>query len=450
MNQNIPLPTLMAQELAHVDLCVLGGSCTGVFAAVRAARLGMKVALVEKQNSFGGVATQALVTVWHSLMDMADTRQIIAGLTYEVLQRLERRDAVDYHPESRAVTYVMNTEELKIELDSLVTAEKNITPFLHTTYCAPLADDDGTLMGVVVAGKSGLGIVYAERFIDATGDGDLVRDLPCPTALADDPQPPTPGMKISGMSRISEMDLVQLIGEHAEEVGMNPDRGWGTFIPGAPDLFYFAPAHVYHVDCSDTRSLTYAEIESRRQIRSVMDLLRKYYPQEHPTLVGVGSYIGGRESRHVRCLYRLTESDILCGQRIPDAIANGTYPCDIHTNNDLGITWKYLDGTEVYRRNGFPDAVRSWLAPGQKAPDFYQVPLKTIIPQGVSNVLVAGRMVDADQSAFGAIRVMVNLNQLGEAAGVAAYNSLNQNLPVSQIDAAKVRHLLASGGSVIL
>jgi glycerol-3-phosphate dehydrogenase len=32
---------------ADVDLCVIGGSCTGVFAAVAAARLGLKVALVE-------------------------------------------------------------------------------------------------------------------------------------------------------------------------------------------------------------------------------------------------------------------------------------------------------------------------------------------------------------------------------------------------------------------
>ena len=33
---------------AEADVCVLGGSCTGVFAAVRAARLGMRVILIEK------------------------------------------------------------------------------------------------------------------------------------------------------------------------------------------------------------------------------------------------------------------------------------------------------------------------------------------------------------------------------------------------------------------
>jgi hypothetical protein len=33
----------------EVDICVLGGSCTGVFAAVQAARLGAKVAIVENR-----------------------------------------------------------------------------------------------------------------------------------------------------------------------------------------------------------------------------------------------------------------------------------------------------------------------------------------------------------------------------------------------------------------
>jgi glycine/D-amino acid oxidase-like deaminating enzyme len=37
------------------DVCVLGGRCTGVFAAVRAAQCGAKVALVEKQNAFGAI-----------------------------------------------------------------------------------------------------------------------------------------------------------------------------------------------------------------------------------------------------------------------------------------------------------------------------------------------------------------------------------------------------------
>ena len=448
--KTIPLTQLNIAELTHADVCVLGGSCTGLFAAVRAARLGLKVALVEKQNSFGGVATQGLVTVWHTLRNMRDDRQIIAGLTQECIERLAVRGAIEHNPESRSVTYVLNTEELKIELDQLVREEKNIIPFLHTSYCAPYLDEDGTVKGAVVASKSGLGVIFAQRFLDATGDGDLVRDLPCETMLAEDPQPPTPGMKISGMENIDEHTLVRLVGEHYAEVGLNPDNGWGTPVPNAKGIFYFAPTHVYHVNCADVNSLTYAEMESRRQVRGVMDLLGKYYPDEKTALVALSSYIGTRESRHVRCLHQFSEHDVLGGVRAQDAIANGTYPCDMHTNEDLGITWKYLDGSEVYRRNGQPDVVRSWLKPGQTPPDFYQVPLGVIIPQNVCNVLVAGRMVDADRTAFGAIRVMVNLNQLGEAAGVAMYDSLNRSISVDQISPVTVRRLLEQGGSIVM
>src|SRR5690606_39592148 len=106
----------------------LGGSCTGVFAAVRAARLGASVAVIEKQNAFGGVATNAMVNTWHSLSNTDFTKQIIAGLTLEVLDRLKKRGAVvesGRNPEDKKIyrsqeIKTFNSHELKIELDELV------------------------------------------------------------------------------------------------------------------------------------------------------------------------------------------------------------------------------------------------------------------------------------------------------------------------------------------
>ena len=65
------------------DVCIAGGSCTGVFAAVRAARMGCSVVLCEEMNVLGGVAVTGLVNIWHTLMDMDDREQVIAGLTEE-------------------------------------------------------------------------------------------------------------------------------------------------------------------------------------------------------------------------------------------------------------------------------------------------------------------------------------------------------------------------------
>ena len=42
--------------------------------------------------------------------------------------------------------------------------------------------------------------------------------------------------------------------------------------------------------------------------------------------------------------------------------------------------------------------------------------LRSQIPVGFDNLITAGRMIDADAGAFGALRVMVNMNQSGEAA----------------------------------
>ena len=68
-------------------------------------------------------------------------------------------------------------------------------------------------------------------------------------------------------------------------------------------------------------------------------------------------------------------------------------------------------------------ASRAWRAAGARNsatdPTFYQIPYRCLVPQGARNVLAAGRLVDADRGAYGAVRVMVNCNQTGEAAGVA-------------------------------
>ena len=79
----------------EADLFVAGGSCTGVFAAVRAARLGLKVVLAERQNCLGGTATAGLVNVWHSLKDTDYKNQVIGGLTAEMTERLVKQGAAE-------------------------------------------------------------------------------------------------------------------------------------------------------------------------------------------------------------------------------------------------------------------------------------------------------------------------------------------------------------------
>ena len=69
--------------------------------------LGAKVAIVEKMNSFGGVATQALVHIWHSFFVTEFQQQIMAGLTLEMADRLQKRGATEQRHRRRGVPHLL-------------------------------------------------------------------------------------------------------------------------------------------------------------------------------------------------------------------------------------------------------------------------------------------------------------------------------------------------------
>jgi hypothetical protein len=71
-----------------------------------------------------------------------------------------------------------------------------------------------------------------------------------------------------------------------------------------------------------------------------------------------------------------------------------------------------------------------------------------ILVNRYDNFIAAGRMINADGGAFGALRVMVNLNQMGEAAGVAAYLALHEHKTIQDVSGKDVQKLLRAGGSV--
>jgi len=435
----------------EADVCVLGGSCTGLFAAVRAARLGARVVIVEKDNCFGGIATTAMVNVWHSLWDTEGKRQIIAGLTEEVVDRLDRRGAVLRHERtnpSRGFTF--NSEELKIELDELA-REAGLGICFHTQFVAPLLSDGGRLVAVAVENKSGRGAIRAKLFIDATGDADLVARLGGETYFANHLQPATACARLAGWNTLGDAAgrLGELIREHGPAHGLPPTFAWGNFVPGS-DVYMLAATRIHGINPADADQLTHGEIEGRRQVRAIMDILRAAAPDARLSLEALPSRLGLRESRHIRSPYQLTGDDVLAGRAFDDAIALGSYRVDVHHQDKPGITLRYLDGTEEYHRPGFPCERGRWRPETPTNPTFYQVPYRTLLPiGGPDNVIVAGRMLDVDPIAHAAVRVMVNMNQTGEAAGVAAVLALDTPGGFPAVSTTALRSALSRGGSAL-
>jgi FAD-dependent oxidoreductase family protein len=411
--------------------------------------MGLRVAIIEKQNCFGGVATAGAVNIWHTFHDTNGVRPIIGGLTREVIERLDKRGAV-LKGKGPTGAFSLNTEELKIELDELV-IEHRIKPFLHTFYAAPIAEES-RLRAVVIENKNGRQAIRAQQFVDATGDGDLALGLGLPSHEPGALQPPTTCAKIRGLESLGEFDWQSAVRKHGLEFGLTPDWGWGGPIPGMPDVQMRADSHVIDIDASDAEQLTRAEMEGRRQVRAVMDVIRKYGPADADiALVDLAAIIGVRETRRIVARCRLTGDDVLSGRRFEDAIANGTYPVDIHHADGSGITFRYLNGTEkIIAERGMPAETGRWRDPLPEDPTFYQIPFRTLVQERVPNLVLAGRMLDADKIAFSAVRVMVNMNQTGEAAGVACALAIQDNQAIGEIAPESLRKALAEGGSIML
>jgi hypothetical protein len=212
-----------------------------------------------------------------------------------------------------------------------------------------------------------------------------------------------------------------------------------------------AETHVFGASCADADGLTHAEMEGRRSIRAIMDMARQYHPEirDQLALLALPATIGIRETRRFEADYRLSEMDVLEGRRFEDAIANGSYRVDVHNPCGGGFVFKYLDGRQL--TVGPEGAVKGrWRPETEQNPTFYQIPYRCMTHERAPNLIMAGRMISADKAAYGAIRVMVNCNQTGEAAGVAACLATRAGCGVREVDAGELRGLLADGGSIVL
>jgi hypothetical protein len=259
-------------------------------------------------------------------------------------------------------------------------------------------------------------------------------------------QPPSPGFKLLG--DISQIKITDVLQSNGSRCGLPEDWGWGCSIPGCRELSFRADTHVFNVDCSKAAGLTNAEMEGRRQVRAVLDTLNCCSPEAVDLhIAAIGSVIGIRETVHYESDYQCRGDELLQGTVFEDAVAYGTYRVDIHHAAGAGITFRSLDGWEsVHKDRNSPPVRRRWRNDNGYTL-YYQIPFRTLVQRKVSNFIAVGRMINADPGAFGAIRVMVNLNQLGEAAGVAAYWAIQNGKSIWETDVVKLRTLLAAGGS---
>lgn len=166
---------------------------------------------------------------------------------------------------------------------------------------------------------------------------------------------------------------------------------------------------------ANAEELTEAEIAGRRQVHEVVRYMRDHMPGfENSRLVAIAPRVGIRETRRILGEHVLDEKDVLRGDVPADTIAMGAGPMDVH--DPKGMTFTSME---------MP-----------KGP--FGIPLGSLIPKGIDNLLIAGRCISATRDANGAARHMGTCMAIGHGVGVAAALAADtrtdaRNVPFSAI-----------------
>lgn len=403
------------------DLVVVGGGFAGVAAALAAARAGAKVLIVEKSNCLGGAAVNCLVNPFMPYWTEIDGKRVelSAGIFKEIHDRLEARHAI------RGISFL--EEELKYILNEMV-IDAHIDLLFHAyIYTAEKLDKD--ISSIKVATKSGTMCIEANYFIDATGDAQLAYLAECPTVLGREPdhlcQPMTLCFRLGNVdieSFFASSERLKIAHQQSLEAGelMNPRENILVFRTPIKNVLHFNTTRVVKKDPTSPEEVTEAEILARKQIYEIYDFMKKHADGlKDSFLMMTAAEIGVRESRMIVGDYVLTEQDCRNCIKFEDAIAACNYDIDIHNPEGTGTSHYY-----------FP------------AGEYYTVPYRSLIPKGVSNMLVAGRCISSDHGAQASYRVMPVVCCIGEAAGSAVGLAVKQNCTVREIDVKELQNEL--------
>ena len=439
-NQSIPLDDSW-------DVIVVGGGPAGCTAAAASAREGARTLLIEQSGSLGGMGTSALVPAWTPFSDKE--KIVYRGLAEKVFNETKRGMA---HIDPKALDWVaIDAERLKRVYDDLVTSS-GASVLFHTFMSAVERDEDARVQHVIVSNKAGISALAAKVFIDCTGDADL-----CAWAGAQFHKGDENG---EGLMPATHCFILSNVAEDVYLSGTNMHGATPTSpihaivksgkYPQIPDIHMcqtkvgpgtvgFNAGHVYEVDSTDPESVSRALVTGRKLAAAYRDALAEFYPEAFGDcfLVATGSTIGIRESRRILGDYVLTLKDYLARRTFPDEICRNSYFIDVHPKVKEALadlkTMREFESTMMQYGVG----------------ESHGIPYRCLTPAGLTNVLVAGRSISAEQVVQGSVRVMPCCLAMGEAAGLAGAIAAKANGDVREVNVDQLQDRLREYGAYL-
>ncbi|MGE5682835.1 MAG: FAD-dependent oxidoreductase [Bacillota bacterium] len=416
----------------NYDIIVAGAGIAGISAAIKAARTGADVLLIEHYGFLGGMSTAGMVSPFmkHSVNGIPLVRGIFEEIEFEMQKQNGMIDNGFYASSFRSSVYkLLSDANASILLNTDITGVNRTGSRIESLRIL----NDGKEQDI-----------HAKIFIDTTGDAQLVYLGDFPWVKGDEKTGHLQALTLFfRMGGIDIQKAVSYTTEHKDDffswMDYNYDISKIMSVAGyfsnvkraieenrlSPDVQYifyttlpesgeasFNTSNVLGLDASSSRDLTKAEFIGRKQVNQIVKLLIDEIPGfEDAYLLETAVQIGVRETRRAVGDYAVTGDDIKSGSKFDDAIARGCYGIDIHGQKD-----------EQSRMEDIPE--------GQ----FYEIPLRALFVKGADNLLAAGRCISSTREGHSALRIMPTSAATGEACGALAALAVRSHQDIRNVE----------------
>lgn len=429
--------TKQVPVLAQPEVLVCGAGLAGIGAAVAAARGGAKVMVVERNGFAGGFFTAIIGSAFDGFVDERSGTPVVGGLVFELLERMGviqpgqgphlRYNVngdfsfVEMHPDR--VIPRCDPERFKRAADAIL--QEAGVEILYHSQVADVITRAGRIETVLISNKAGLVAIQPQLVIDGTGDGDVAAWAGARVEKAESLQPMSLHFRIAYLNPSFDLRrrcAAVLQAAHARgELQLYAGPYPATF--SGKDVYFNATR--CPGDSTNPQDWTRAEIQGRKDAWTMFELWRNELPEfAEAYFMTSGPTAGARESRRIVGDYVLTGADVRQGRRQTDVVVLGAWRLDPHPADKAG-----------YHET-------PWVPP-------YDIPYRTLLPQGVENLLVAGRCHSATSEALASSRVTATAMGMGQAAGTAAALAVHNRQTPRQIAIADLQARLIKAGCIL-
>ncbi len=304
--------------------------------------------------------------------------------------------------------------------------DEKVGLLLHCWVAAPVVAQN-RIKGVIFESKSGRLAILAKLVIDATGDGDIFaaagESYDTDIFEASWHHQMNVAFLWSGvdMERFLQFrnghpeEFEKLAEQSRDEFKEADTRKFQAGILGMPhlmprhDVCLFLSPKLEGYNCLDIEDLTAVEKVSRKIMMKMLNFYKSNVPGfENAWAMLTAPQMGVRHSRRLLGTKKMVHSDWKSGI--------------IHVD-EIGVS----------------------PPPNTKNPNV-SIPLGSLIPQTLENLLAAGRNLSCDAVTHNFMRLIPQCWQTGQAAGVAASVALTSGAPIRDVDIAEVQKQLKRQG----